>query len=548
MAIGIFVQFLTPTLALAQTLQGAAAPVNLPQTDRQISKPETLPNRTGSSSDDAVARVRQPRLEPSAPDRQGVRTAEEVAAEPNETDDETLLLSDVIASVYRAYPAIEQARLERPLAEGQLLEANGAYDLKLDGYTLNEPTGFYRNYRQGVGLSRQTWWGGYLSAGYRIGRGDFQPWYKERETDKGGEFKLGWALPLLQGRAIDAQRVYLFQSKLQIQAAEPTIQQAILQVSRDAAVAYWDWVAATATIKATTDLADLARQRREQLKAGVEANKFPEIDLILNQQLVAERQTKVLESQQKLQGTNYKLSLYLRDEYGQPMVPPDEWVPHHFPIVQKLPTADFQSDLDAALDRRPEPRSLQIQIQQVQYDQRLAQNNLLPQVDLITQGSQDAGDPASVANDKSRFLLVVGLEGQVPIQRRKARGKIQQASAKIGQLDQKLRLQRDKIGTELRTANNALSVSAQIIEQAELSLSASLETLSRYRFGFERGKVDLIYINLLEVKSNELSIKLIEAQRNWFVALVDMQFALGLDPLDQALMIDALPPAIRQTE
>jgi len=102
---------------------------------------------------------------------------------------------------------------------------------------------------------------------------------------------------------------------------------------------------------------------------------------------------------------------------------------------------------------------------------------------------------------------------------------------------------RDKIGVELQTAYNALTLSGQIVEQSEASLRASIDTLDRYRFAFERGKIDLIYLNLLETKANETEIKLIEAQQSWFAALAQMQIALGLDPLEQAMTVSALPPS-----
>ncbi len=465
--------------------------------------------------------------------------------QPETLPQDQLALADVIASIYRSYPMIEQARLERARAQGQLTEAYGAYDTKLQGYTLSEPTGFYRNYRNGIGVARQTWWGGYLSAGYRIGRGDFQPWYKERETDKAGEFKLALGLPLLQGRAIDAQRVAVFQASLAGQAAEPLIQYSILAASREAAGIYWEWVAAGAVLAAQRELLTLAEKRGEQYEVGVKAGKFAEIDLIFNSQLIAERRGKVIETEQKFRATGFKLSIYLRDELGQPMLPQDAWLPQHFPIIQLLPPGDFQTDLANAFARRPEPLLLRIEQRQISLDQQLARNSLLPQLDFLSEASQDMGTPASSSNDKGQFELLVGVQGEVPIQRRKARGKIQSTSAKMSQIEQKLRLQRDKIGAELLTAYNALTLSAQIVEQAEAALRASFDSLVRYRFAFERGKVDLIYINLLESKVNETEIKLVEAQRNWFAALAEMQAALGLDPLDQSQLIEALPPSTR---
>ena len=100
-------------------------------------------------------------------------------------------------------------------------------------------------------LPRQTWWGGYLSAGYRIGRGDFQPWYKERETDKSGEFKVGWIQPLLRGKAIDLNRVAVFQASLARQASQPVLQQAILDSAQEATEAYWKWVTAGSGVRSS---------------------------------------------------------------------------------------------------------------------------------------------------------------------------------------------------------------------------------------------------------------------------------------------------------
>ncbi len=466
-------------------------------------------------------------------------------AEKIVASEDSLSLADVIASVYRSYPEISAARQQNALANGQLVEAYGAFDTKLEGYTLSEPTGFYENYRHGIGVARNTWWGGYVAAGYRVGRGEFQPWYLERETETGGEFKLATAVPLLQGRAIDPRRVAVFQASLARQMAEPMVQQSILDTSRDASRAYWQWVAAGAVLEAQRELLKLAEERGEQYDAGFQAGKFAEIDVILNRQLIAERRVKVLETEQKYRSIGFKLSLFLRDEAGQPMVPPDAWLPTHFPVIETPAIGNFQDDLIAAVGRRPEPRLLQLEIRQIQLDRQLACNNMLPRLDFIAEGSQDVGDAASKSDDKGEFELVIGLQGEVPIQRRKARGKIQSTSAKIVQLSEKLRLQENKIGAELRTAYNALTLASQVVEQSEISLRAAFESLDRYRFAFSRGKIDLIYLNLLESKANETEIKLVEAQQQWFVALAEMQVALGLDPLDQSMTVSALPESSR---
>lgn len=454
-----------------------------------------------------------------------------------------LTLADVIASLYRAYPEVLRARQQPNLAAGELVSAQGAFDTKFEAHSLSEPTGFYENYRHGLGLARQTWWGGYVAAGYRVGRGVFQPWYLERETEKAGEFKVGLGQALLQGRAIDPQRVAVFQASIAQQAAQPVILQSILDSSRDAAMAYWQWVASGGVLQAQRELLTIAEKRNEQYEVGVKAGKFAEIDLILNQQLIAERRATLLVDEQKFLANALKLGLYLRNDAGQPLVPSASWLPKRFPTIQPPPPSSLQEDLTAALARRPEPLLLQLELRQVQLDYRLAHNDTLPRVDMVAEASQDMGQAGSKSDDKGEFELVVGFLGEVPIQRRKARGKIQSSLAKMAQVNEKLRLVRDKIATELQIAHNALTLSAQIVEQSELSLVAALETLERYRFAFEKGKIDLIYLNLLETKVTEAEIKLIDAQRDWFAALADMQLALGLDPLDQALAVAELPPS-----
>ena len=454
-----------------------------------------------------------------------------------------LALADVIASVARSFPVIEQARLQGGIASGEIMSANGFYDHKLEGYTLSDPTGVYRNYRQSIGVARQLWWGGYLSAGYRLGRGDFEPWYKERETDKSGEFKLGLVQPLLQGRAIDPARVALFQANLRQQAVAPEIERAILNNALEASQHYWNWVAAGAILEAQRELLELAETRTKQLEDLVKAGKIKSLDLVINDGLVAERKLKVIESEQKYRATGFKLSLFLRNEVGEPMVPSDDWLPGKFPAVQPMMPGDFQADMAAAMVQRPEPRLINLEIQQITWDNRLARNQMLPQLDLITEGSQDAGDPASSSNDKSRFELEVGLQGELPIQRRKALGKIQSTNAKIADKQQKLRWQEDKIGAELRTARNALDLASDGVVQAELALRRAIATLDGFRDMFSEGKTDLVYLNLQETKVNETEIKLIEAQTKWFEALAEMQAALGLDPIEQSIIVSNLPLA-----
>ncbi len=532
----------SPTEQIQQAIQAnnaaQRAAMPNPSADNESKKPDSKPSDSKPSD-----------RNPSDPKATDSNASGAKSAQPNPDQGTAdplalpgLTLADVVASTIQAFPQIEQARLQAGVAAGEATSAWGFYDHKLQGYSLGEPTGYYENYRSGIGVARQLWWGGYLSAGYRNGRGDFAPWYKERETNKGGELKLALVQPLLQGRAIDPSRVAVLQANLRVQAVAPEIERQILSISRESAEIYWQWVAAGAYLRSQEELLKLAEIRGEQLRDLVKAGKNKSIDLTFNDQLIAERKLKAIETRQKFREYGVKLSFYLRDEVGQPLYPREEWVPQSFPNIEALPPGDFPSDMSAALSRRPELRGLSLDVQQAILDLRLAENQTAPQLDLISAASQDVGTPVSSINDKGQFELELGIEGELPIQRRKARGKIQSTRNKIAQLEQKIRQQQDKIGVELMTARNALDQAALEIVQAEAALRSSKEVVEMYYFAFEKGQVDLIYINLLESKVNEFEIKLAQAREKWYVALAAMQAALGLDPLEQALSVSARSP------
>ncbi len=450
---------------------------------------------------------------------------------------EALMPSDVLASVYQSYPLIQRARLESGVVAGEQRSAIGWWDPKAEAYTLSQPLGFYRNYRQGIGLSRNLWWGGYLSSGYRIGRGEFQPWYKERETDEAGEFKVGWIQPLLQGLAIDSNRVALFQANLRQQAVGPLVQREILDTGLEAYDVYWKWVAAGQVVRTQEDLLRLAQVRMAQMEKLVKEGELKESLLILNQQLIAEREFKLLETIRKLRESSFKLSLYLRNPTGEPMVPEDAWLPPRFPPIGQLPPGDFPADLAQALQRRPELQLLEYDAMQYRLDLQLARNQLMPQLDLALETSQDVGDPASSLQDKSRFETEVGLLGSVPLPRNKARGKIQSTQNKLAQISEYRELQSNKIGIELQTARNGLELASRRVRQAEQTVSIALRYLELAERAFNEGEGDLLDLNILESKAYDARFYLIDAYQEWYSSLAAMQAALGLDPLEQAAQV-----------
>lgn len=473
-----------------------------------------------------------------------LRAAIEPVPEPENPS--ALTLSDVIASVYRSFPTLEAIRLQRDVASGNLTTSWGEFDTKILAETMNEPTGYYENYRHNLGLARNLWWGGYLSSGYRVGRGDFQPWYKERETLDSGEFKLTYIQPLLQGRNIDPRRVAIFQNRIAEQQVEPQLQSEVLRSSLDAAIIYWEWLAAGRTLRVQQQLLDLAKQRVAQIQELIKAERRAKVDELFNNVLIAQRLTKVIETQRKLQQSSFKLALFLRDTEGEPMVPPEVWLPTSFPPLSDSKNLDPQQQINEALDRRPELIELQLQNESVMWDRRLAQNQTMARLDFFNELSQDVGPANSKNFDKQPFESEFGLSYEYPWQLRKARGKLRATAAKMQQIDQKTKLQIDKISLEVQSAIVALQRSQEVIDQLVQVVQTQTQVLELQEIQFANGRIDLIELNLQEQLVTNLKSDLIAAQKDWFVALSELSAVSGLDPLEQALRLETLPEPGKQ--
>ncbi|MCA9259353.1 MAG: hypothetical protein KDA61_09145, partial [Planctomycetales bacterium] len=226
-------------------------------------------------------------FEPSRPTASASSNAEVIAVPP-------LALEDVLASVVNHYPLLQVAIAERQIAYGKELSTLGEFDTAAKGYSLAQPLGFYQNYRSLVGVTQPlTTNGGEVFAGYKIGDGFFQPWYKERETDEGGELSAGFQLSLWQNRGIDKRRAAYFKARLDRLATNPYVQTQWLDFSRSAAQAYWSWVAAGRTYEAQRQLLDLALTRVDQIAERIRVGDLERIADIDNRRLIASRETKL---------------------------------------------------------------------------------------------------------------------------------------------------------------------------------------------------------------------------------------------------------------
>ncbi len=466
---------------------------------------------------------------PTEPDAQPATVAEEVALNEAENPPPTKLeLDAVVSSVYANFPLLEAARFQRDVANGDILAAHGNFDTKLKAASENGALGFYQTNRNSIGVSQPLYGGAEVFGGYRVGRGNFEPWYQERQTNGNGEFKGGVQVPLARNRQIDARRAELWKANYARNRTEPEIQVQLIEFVRDGSLQYWDWVAAGQKQKIADRLLNLAVDRNEGIRIRVMEGDLDPPDADDNQRIIVSREAKAIDAARKSTQAAVKLSLFYRDDFGHPVIPATEWIPQ-FPEPGPVSDAQMTIDTQIALNMRPELKAIDILRREVDVDYASAQNDFRPQVDAVVTGSQDSGTPTSSKNDKGPFELEAGIYAEVPIQRRKARGKLSAIEAKVSQINAKRRMIEDKIATEIQSTHAALSAAWQRVGKARESVRLARYMAEVEQKKFNAGSSDLLSVNLREQQAAEAAETEVDALLDYYQARAIYRAALAQD-------------------
>lgn len=470
-----------------------------------------------------------PKLEPVPQDVAGPPPLRESAADAASATG-PLLLDEVTTSVYYAYPGLEAALREMEIAAGKEQAAHGEFDLKLKAGSQSDPLGFYQTYKNAVKVEQALWHGGGFYGQYRLGRGNYPTW-DGLETNDGGEFKVGVLRPLLQNSAIDQRRADIFQATLRRQQVEPAVHALLLELVRDAADAYWSWVAAGRSYDVQRTLLRVTIDRNNVYEGRVAAGDLPRIELVQNQRLIASREAKLVEAERKLQSTAIKLSLYLRDEAGQPLVPSSALLPTSFPDPPPVVSDDEATVIAASLANRPELREIDIVRQQVEVDLAQAENLLLPDLTATLDAAQDVGAPTP-KGDKTPFQLSAGLYFDVPLERNKAQGKLRESRGKLAQLAAKRRLVENKVAIEVQDARSALATSHERVLRARENTQLAWELVTAERDRFQGQDSDLLRVAIQETAAIEAALTEIEALADYYKAEAALRAATAVDPME----------------
>lgn len=441
-----------------------------------------------------------------------------------------LTLNEVLESVEMSFPLLRAAEEERAITGGRLLSARGPFDTALSLSNTNAPYATYENYRFVSGVTQAfSSTGARVFSNYRGGYGDFPTYSGGSKTADGGEFSAGVLYPFLRDGATDRSRTNLIQADLGRQAAEPFVQRQRLDAQRAASRAYWTWVATGQRVQIASRAAKLANDRDGQLKQLLENKLIPAVDRADNLQNLYARNAALAEAERGFVQATVELSLYLRDQFGQPVTPTVARLPE-FPEVPEPDASALGVALDLALQSRPELVRLRLQRQAQDAELRFARNQLLPALNAVVVGKNDLGysKPAFGSSRLDRYSVEVGFEFQVPYQRSEARGRVMAAEGELRRTDRQIQFQTDTILVEVKGLFFTLERTHQSYLQAKERAKLARQVAEAERVAFRDGFSDIIRVNIREQNAIDAEVLELTALLEFFRAAADYRAALGV--------------------
>lgn len=447
------------------------------------------------------------------------------AGEPEPTP--SLTLGQVLASVDETHPSLEEADRTIDSARGKRFAARGVWDPSLQIASRFAPVGYYENGQVDAVIKQATpVWGIGAFAGYRLGWGAYPVYKGDLETRAGGEIRAGIDVPIWRDGPIDARRAGIKRTRALADAADCDRDATRLKTRKEAANAYWRWVATGLEVRIQRDLLAVAEARDDALREQVAEGSIPAITVLDNERLVLDRESKLVSARQDFRQAMLNLSLYLRNDDQQTVRAAETEVPSAIPpVAVDLPDED--ADVEDAAQRRPEICVLQFQRRAADVEVKLKKNQRAPSLNVQAFVSRDLG-PGPV--DLGPTQLGVGLTFEMPLALRKARGEYRSAKAEARKIDARARGVRDLIGADVRRARVDLAAADRQVELATRQVQVALDLADAERERFREGASDLVIVNLRELAAADAARLEVEARAAHQKARADYLAATGRGP------------------
>lgn len=430
---------------------------------------------------------------------------------------DSLSLTQFLTRIAQTNPVLRSAALETDVADAEILQARGAFDLFLKSkYERKGITDKVKvdNLDAGLEMPLATTLGPRLSTSYRRGEGtSINP---ENVTGNEGELGLGLSVPLWQGLQTDSRRTSLRKAEARPELAQIFNDQERLSLLRQASVRYWDWVETNDVLRTMRDIVTLAEDRLRFLQSRARAGEIPTIDTVEAQQELERRRGEYFRAERNAEQASIaaRAMLWQNEQTGLPQA----FCRVLFPGESTPSTQQREADKLNALARRPELRRLGVQQRVVGLDVTLAQELQRPLIEAQGQLLRSFG----AAGDNT-FKL--GLNISHPLFQRTATAQEEIAQVSLQRLGLQQQLVERQISAEIDDALSAIAKAEERIRTAEREVRWSEALQQAEVRKYVAGESTLLVVNIRERALADARIRLTNARADYWRATAVYQWA-----------------------
>ena len=425
--------------------------------------------------------------------------------------DSTVVLSyqDFINIVVSEHPFAKTADIKINEGEAALLYAKGAFDPKV--YTVVGQKYFngdqYYSKIDG-GLKIPTWFGIELQGGYEQNKGTYLN--PENNTPNSGLLYGGISVTAGQGLLIDKRRAELKKAHLFQQVSKLERQIILNDLVFTAGTTYWSWFKSYNTLLVFNEATRLAEERFDAVKSGANFGDRPAIDTLEARIQVLNRTLGLQQAEVDFKNASVLLSIYLWADGVVPLEIADGTIPESIENIEAIGTnPSFLLQIDSMINNHPALNQSRYAIDQLEIDQRLKRNQLLPVVNLKYNPITEYVGGESFGNFSANNYIW-GLEFQMPILLRKERGSLSLTALKIKEDNLKLDNMQEVVRYKVISAWNYWNATKDQIDLYAETVENANNLLEGERRLFNLGESSLFMVNSREVGYINTQLKFIE--------------------------------------
>ena len=418
-------------------------------------------------------------------------------------------IEGLIESMVNYHPYVLAINEGNYQAAAELEIARSSFDPFIEQKTKSRVSGYY----DGTNLTQRFTnpiedYNASVFGEYRIAGGDFPSYEGYYDTLSGGEASVGIAMSLPQNREIDKRRTALRNAGLASSQWQALASSLINDFVYKGVSEYIAWYESALQIDAVTELLNTASEREKALVTRVEKGDLASIVLTEFKANLLQQRLTLAELKQKRDMHAQMLSYYWRSPSGDMQAVKSDKPPKDINWPYWVGNGQLVT-LRNALREHPELDVMKLEQQVVENKVALADNALLPKLDLTASIARDVGAGSQTLEGTE---TKVGLSFSYPLGNRKAKAERAQLQSKQRELAHKLTSTEQAIAQRFEQALVYWGQAKDIVslQSENAALAKTLSKVEKTRF--DAGDSDMFVLNTRAQNEIKAKVKEIKAR------------------------------------